>query len=195
MSHPFPKDLLSLIDRLIALLREGERLDERYFVNIVKPLYEDAERIYADYLKTLDQLSKMLENGASDDALISFLETRMTEYHAVRVRMRATAVRIMNKPSRSALAPRSRFAKGVWALMRGGLAISEPGQCESWNGRFSGHTLLDMLRLIKNDDADPRRYSAPERAEFLDKQRRFLSRAWREVVEAYADMQTMIYKR
>lgn len=184
--------ILSVIDRLIQLLSIKENLNEKQFENILKPLYEGAESIYRDYLKTFDDLETMIYNCVEEEKLIRFLEARRLEYLPVRMKVRAVLSKLRRSP-RTGLGKQDRFIEGIWYLMRGGIAISEPGYLVRLGTGKEGLTLLDILYIFLSMPSIE--FDREWGMHSVEYQLLCLHDAWQAIVEGYAEKQNAIYSR
>jgi hypothetical protein len=74
---------------LIQLLNTRERDREKYFNNLIEPLYRDAEVVARDYMVLFAELVQRLQTAATTKELILWLEQRRAAYQPVRMKIRA----------------------------------------------------------------------------------------------------------
>jgi ABC-type polysaccharide/polyol phosphate transport system ATPase subunit len=69
--------LLKLIDKGVEFLREGEHQKKLFFEEVIQPLEEAFEELYAAHIATLKQTRKMLLSSKSANEIASFVEGRI----------------------------------------------------------------------------------------------------------------------
>ena len=184
--------LLKLIEQLTKLVGVREKNRQEYFKGYVQPTYEAAEAIYKDYRTLLRKLRKMLLLDQNTKPIIDFLEERREELLPIRDRLRALVVQ------RSKEGRVTRFEAGLLGMMTGVATDTnqtyfdtvfydeDHGSIEQGPG---GHTILDILRKLKEWDI----LDVSERREMImgvvDNKIEVVERAWQNVVKGYAELQ------
>jgi hypothetical protein len=69
--------LLKLIDKGVEFLREGERQKKLFFEEVIQPLEDAFEELYAAHIATFKQTRKMLLSSKSANEIASFVEGRI----------------------------------------------------------------------------------------------------------------------
>src|SRR6185437_10488413 len=113
---------ISLIDRLIQLLSVREKNRERYFKNFIEPLYIDAEKIAADYMKLLIELIHRIDDSGNGREIVEWLEVRSVDLQPVRVKIRAMIKDGSMQEQADSDEWVGLFCKGLWGLLRGSIS-------------------------------------------------------------------------
>lgn len=119
--------LLKLVEWLLKLRDVRKERRERLFDRYFKPTYEEAEQVYRDYLKLLTHIKTQLESGVSVRAIVSEMEQARIENKPVRDKLRAV---LDHREIDSA--DITRFEKGIWGVLQGGLSLYE----KTWDYNF-----------------------------------------------------------
>jgi hypothetical protein len=178
-----------LLDRLIQLSSIRERNGEKYFHSFIDPLYRDAEQVARDYMLLFAELVHRLSEAEHPDEVIEWLEERRTAFQPVRMKIRA----FLDVPSTYDISdPTQRLVKGLWGLMKGTISFLEEGHGLTREYGFGGHTVLDMMKRLKNQPM-----SAGNRERFIDHargQQMAIERAWEDVVRGYAKIKIEVLR-
>ena len=173
---------LPIIDRLIQLATVREKRKQYFFNNYIEPLYRDAESIVRDYDQLLTEIIQQIRSASDTLAVITWMDDRRRTLLPIRTKVRALLSDNTKFDSSAAL---DRFKKGVWGLLKGGVALLDEGHGITGEYGFGGHTALDLMRTLR---ADPLEYHRARFLEHVFAQQRSLEAAWRDVVKGYVDL-------
>jgi|CZKY01.1.fsa_nt_gi hypothetical protein len=186
---------ISIIDRLIQLLTTRERNREKYFNNLIEPLYRDAEVVARDYMALFAEFVQRLQTAATSKELILWLEQRRAAYQPVRMKIRALlADEALQKLSeKKSTAARTRFAKGLWGLLKGTFLLGQDDDEGTYaylrEYGYGDHAILPILQYMRGShparDLDETRGSL---VRFAQRQQVAIESAWSDVVGAYAEL-------
>jgi hypothetical protein len=124
---------------------EAEVFNRAFFEQTITPVFKLAQVIFADHRETLAAIKASIERGDSVPDVILKLEQGRIEHLENRIRLRgALSTRLGHIYSKL-----STFERGLWGLLRGGMATWEDGRVNlEPYGRGNRHTLLDILYHI-----------------------------------------------
>ena len=184
---------LKAIDRLIELVRIGEKRSKVRYDEIYKPSFADLQSVHGDYLAMLHEFSDMLkqipdEAKISDDqakAALDFLRLRRLTLSPVREKL-WTFRSLVEKDAPDKL-PKVEIAI-LWALV----LYFESTEIIQTEHRTFASDLLDKLeralqpRLVPDDiELDEPHYSLPEVRRQCDYILDHINNRWRRAVEAF----------
>jgi hypothetical protein len=183
---------LAIIDRLIQLLTLRERDREKFFNNVIEPLYKDAEPVAKDYMALLAELAHRIKDEPMEE-VIGWLEQRRTAYQPVRMKLRA----LLEDPVYQELQPTpdptplQRFTFGIWRLMTGGARLTgREGYIRMPEYGYHGHTILELIHRIRlvweNNQLSEKQKENLLRK--VQKQQLAIEGAWADVVKGYAEL-------
>jgi hypothetical protein len=178
---PYIEAALSLLDRLAAIIKLRSESRAEYFESVIHPAYGDALVVVEDYFALVRELISRLEAGEDLTSVIRWLEERRMAYLPLRIKLRGS---IVEMPHHSpGVHSRDLFVKGIWGVMRGGLALSEDGHMPADEYGQGNHTVLDFLyHLSASADKSSVRRHCLARARW---QLAALQRAWEDATQGY----------
>ncbi len=172
---------LKLIEWLIKSQQVHQENKEKVFDRYVQPMYDEAEKIYGDYLKLLTDIKRKLKADVDIAAIIEQLEIGRLEYKPARDKLRA-ALRQLDTEDLPT------FERGIVGVLCGG--ASRLGNARALGFRpyssASRHTLLDILCRLRDKDTERAKESG---LRAVDQQLHYLDKAWQDVVDGYVERQ------
>lgn len=180
---------LKVLDLLKDLLATREKNRAKVFQTFVEPMYRDAEEVFKNYLLLLQEVALRLERREPIPSVIRWLEEKRLERFPVRIKMRA----LLREYDREPLLPEtglSKFQKGVWGLMKGGLALFEEGHAPVREYGWQDHTVLDLMYYWVTLPASDPRYERCLLA--TTQQAEAIRSAWQDVADGYAELKRAV---
>ena len=159
-----------------------------YFNNIVTPVFQEAQLVFHDHLATLKSLQVAIQAGEPVAQVIDRLEKGRSMHLQNRIRLRgALSTRLGETYSQ-----RSTFERGIWGLLRGGMATYEDGRVNLEPYCIGNrHTLLDILYHISGTAAiggsDFSHFDAGTCFDMIHHQIITITRAFEDIEESYAE--------
>jgi hypothetical protein len=182
---------LKAIDRLIELVRIGEKRSKVRYEEIYKPSFADLQSVHADYLAMLHEFSEMLKqipDGATKadnqaKAALDFLRVRRLTLSPVREKLWAFRSLVEKDPPDKLPQVERAF---LWALV---LYFESTEIIQSEHRTFASG-LLDKLESALEpraiaDDRDEPHYSLPEVRRQCDYILDHINNRWRRAVEVF----------
>jgi hypothetical protein len=176
-------DLLDLAEWLVKLAKAERDRKKLVFEVYVQPMHASAKLVYGDYLRLLTRVAQKLEAGEELRGIRAQLEEARLENKPER-----DSVRAILRERQVALSEMTRFEKGVWGLLQGGLSgfVRDRDYDLGLYGHYSQHTLLDLLDRLGQSKSASAVLSA------VRQQIAYLERAWRDVLGGYAELQAEV---
>ena len=178
--------LKKLFDFLFRLQPDTRPAD--YFDQVLTPVYLEAQIVFHDHLATLKELQEAIQASEPVAQVIDRLEQGRNTHLINRIRLRgALATRLGEIHSQ-----RSTFERGLWGLLRGGMATYEDGRVNLEPYAFGNrHTLLDILYHISGTAAiggpDFSHFDASTCLDMINHQIITIRRAFEDVDRSYAE--------
>jgi len=158
-----------------------------YYAEILTPVYNEAKTVFADYLATLKGLQSAIAANEPVAQVIDRIERGRNTHLESRIRLRgALSTRLGETYSQ-----RSTFERGLWGLLRGGMATYEDGRVNlEPYAHGNRHTLLDILYHISGTAAmggpDFSQFDAATCHDIITHQIITITRAFEDISDSYA---------
>ena len=195
---------ITIIDRMISLLKEKERNRRKLFVSFVQPLFDDMAEVHKDYMKAFVDLIEQVENAATYDGVMGVLRSKKTEFEHLRVKIHSFLIET-KKSKKSSKLPKeireffhiciryfttqSGTFGGVYGLHYSDLwqilynRMEEPSLDDRATvEKETGENAIDILKMIDSSDT----IEVKDVNNYLKITLDYLRERWAEVTSAYA---------
>lgn len=106
-------EAIKLFEMLVKRLEHGEEVDQRFFPDVIQPLYKELEIVYDDYISALGELYCLLgREDSTQESLIRYIRGQKANQETRRIQLRSLAEQLTKTSSfRKMNADRQRWIK------------------------------------------------------------------------------------
>lgn len=142
--------LIEILKGIAKLTRLKVQRDKRFLVEIVRPIYENAEIVFNNYIKIFNNIIVFLSKGEEGLKLSKeYLEKERMKYQSQRIKIRASITVLQERlPVLD-----QKFTRGLEGILCAGVSQYEPREHIDMAGFYQrNHTILGFVSELSNNE-------------------------------------------